>query len=145
MSYEGLYYSSDAGATWHLATITDGGGSNVQGPLDLFAAPDGNAATAVVWNPVRQMFIAAVRSHGYYQSSDGITWTRVASQPGSGLSAANCPTNSGGTGSDYCPIFRGALAVNPQMIEVFTDNRGSLFKYLELCHKTKIQLVEDED
>ncbi len=23
-SYEGLYYSSDSGATWHLATITDG-------------------------------------------------------------------------------------------------------------------------
>ncbi len=24
VSYEGLYYSSDSGATWHLATITDG-------------------------------------------------------------------------------------------------------------------------
>src|SRR5208283_3005933 len=31
-SYEGLYYSSDAGATWHLATITDGSGQDVQGP-----------------------------------------------------------------------------------------------------------------
>ena len=28
----------------------------------------GNAATAVVWNSVRQMFYAAVQYHGYYQS-----------------------------------------------------------------------------
>jgi len=120
-SCEGLYYSSDAGATWHLATITDGAGSDVQGPLDAFAEPDGNAATAVVWNPVRQVFIAAVRYHGYYQSSDGITWLRLSdsSQPGAELSAVNCPTNTGSTGSDYCPIFRGALAVNPQTGDTF--------------------------
>ena len=120
-SYEGLYYSSDAGASWHLATITDGAGNDVQGPLDAFATPDGNAATAVVWNPVRQIFLAAVRYHGYYQSSDGVTWTRLSdsSQPGSGMSAANCPTNIGGTGSNYCPIFRGALAVNPQTGDTF--------------------------
>ncbi len=120
-SCEGLYYSSDAGATWHLATITDGAGGDVQGPLDEFAEPDGNAATAVVWNPARRIFIAAVRYHGYYQSSDGITWTRLgdSSQPGSGLSAANCPTKAGSTGSDYCPIFRGALAVNPQTGDTF--------------------------
>ena len=31
-SYEGLYYSTDGGATWHLSTITDGGGEDVQGP-----------------------------------------------------------------------------------------------------------------
>jgi hypothetical protein len=120
-SYEGLYYSPDAGATWHLATITDGGGNDVQGPLDPLADSDGNAATAVVWNPVRQMFIAAVRYHGYYQSFDGITWTRIgdSSQPGSALTAANCPTNTAGTGSDYCPIFRGALAVNPETGDTF--------------------------
>ena len=35
-SYEGLYYSSDGGATWHLATITDGAGADVQGPNDPF-------------------------------------------------------------------------------------------------------------
>jgi hypothetical protein len=121
-SYEGLYYSSDGGATWSLARITDGAAGDVQGPGDAFAQPDGNAATSVVWNPVRQLFVAAVRSHGYYQSTDGITWTRMTNQPGSGLMAGSglCPTNSGGTtGSPACPIFRGVLAVNPQTGDTF--------------------------
>jgi len=118
-SYQGLYYSSDSGATWHLATITDGGGKDVQGPLDPILAPNGNAATAVVWNPVRQLFVAAVRFHGYYQSADGVTWTRMAAQPGSGLTTQMCPNNKGNTGSIACPIYRGALAVNPQTGDTF--------------------------
>ena len=127
-SYEGLYYSSasdgscpglGAGACWHLATITDSNGRDVQGPTDAFASPDGNAATAVVWNPVRQLFMAAVRYHGYYQSPDGVTWTRMADQPGTGLSTRSCPTDSGSTGLLGCPIFRGALAVNPQTGDTF--------------------------
>jgi hypothetical protein len=80
-SMEGLYWSNDGGATWHLARITDLNGEDVQGPLDGFALPDGNAATAVAWNPVRHVFVAAVRYHGYYQSADGmphIAWGRVA-------------------------------------------------------------------
>jgi hypothetical protein len=120
-SYEGLYYSSDSGATWSLARITDGATGDVQGPKDPFSYPDGNAATSVVWNPVRQLFVAAVRYHGYYQSADGITWTRMTHQPGAGLmaSAGLCPTNPGSTGSTGCPIFRGALAVNPQTGDTF--------------------------
>jgi hypothetical protein len=119
LSYEGLYYSADSGATWHLATITDGSGKDVQGPLDAFAQPDGNAATAVVWNPVRQVFVAAMRFHGYYESADGKTWTRIATQPGAGLAASACPNNLGGIGSIACPIFRGALAVNPTTGDTF--------------------------
>jgi Abnormal spindle-like microcephaly-assoc'd, ASPM-SPD-2-Hydin len=118
-SYEGLYYSSDSGVSWNLATITDGIGQVVQGPNDLFAGPDGNAATSVVWNPVRQMFVAAVRFHGYYQSTDGMTWTRMAAQPGSGLATSACPTNLGQTGSIDCLIFRGTLAMNPQTGDMF--------------------------
>jgi hypothetical protein len=118
-SYEGLYYSNDAGATWHLATITDLNGEDVQGPLESYTPPDGNAATAVVWNPVRKVFVAAVRYHGYYQSTDGVTWTRLAAQPGMGLTAALCPTNPVETGSIACPIFRGALAVNPKTGDTF--------------------------
>ena len=121
LSYEGLYYSSDGGASWHLATITDGAGVNavVQGPSSLSAFPDGNAATSVVWNKVRGLFVAAVRFHGYYQSSDGITWTRMAAQPGAGLTSSLCPTNAGQTGSVACPIFRGTLAVNPETGDTF--------------------------
>lgn len=118
-SYEGLYYSADSGASWHLATITDSSGADVQGPTDTYATPHGNAATAVVWNPVRHLFIAAVRYHGYYQSADGIHWTRLTVQPGAGLSTAMCPTNIGSIGSTACPIFRGALTVNPQTGDTF--------------------------
>jgi hypothetical protein len=120
-SYEGLYYSSDGGATWSLATITDGASMRVQGPNGGTGLLDGNAATAVVWNPVRQLFIAAVRYHGYYQSPDGITFTRMTNQPGANLatSAGLCPPNASKTASPSCPIFRGALAVNPLTGDTF--------------------------
>ena len=112
-SYEGLYWSNDGGATWHLGRITDLNGQDVQGPEDPFDYPDGNAATSVVWNPVRQVFVAAVRYHGYYQSTDGMNWTQMASQPGPGFTAGNCPTEASSIGVAGCPIFRGSLAVNP--------------------------------
>jgi len=120
-SYEGLYYSSNGGATWSLATIEDSVGQIVQGPGVAFASPDGNAATSVVWNPVRKLFLAAVRFHGYYQSADGITWTRIADQPNSGTlsNLGYCPTNPSSTGSPDCPIFRGTLAVNPLTGDTF--------------------------
>jgi hypothetical protein len=117
-SYEGLYYSQDSGATWHMATISDSGGT-VQGPTSTLARPDGNAATSVVWNPVRKLFIAAVRFHGYYQSADGVTWTRMSRQPGSALTTSLCPANLGTTGSTACPIYRGTLAVNPSTGDTF--------------------------
>ncbi len=116
-SVMGLYYSIDAGVTWQMATIKDGT-QVVQQPLSG-ATGGSNAATAVVWNPLRQMFYAAVRFHGYYQSPDGVTWTRMAAQPGTGLTLAACPTNPGGSGSTGCPLFRGALAVQPQSGDTF--------------------------
>jgi hypothetical protein len=121
-SYEGLYYSQDSGATWHLATIEDGASNYVQGPAVAFASPDGNAATSVVWNSVRKMFYAAVRFHGYYQSADGVTWTRMTAQPGGSsttLKTSLCPANLGEVGSIACPIFRGTLAVNPSTGDTF--------------------------
>ena len=119
LNCEGLYYSSDSGATWHLATITDSSGAVVQSPSLMPLGPNGNAATSVVWNPVRGLFVAAVRYHGYYQSFDGITWTRLADQPSAGLSTLMCPTNPANSGSVACPIYRGALAVNPQSGDTF--------------------------
>jgi hypothetical protein len=116
-SVMGLYYSDDAGVTWQMATIKDGS-QVVQQPLSG-ANGGSNAATAVVWNPVRQLFYAAVRFHGYYQSADGVTWTRMAAQPGTGLTMGACPPEPYGAGSTNCPIFRGALAVQPASGDTF--------------------------
>jgi hypothetical protein len=117
-SVMGLYYSTDSGATWQMSVIMDGS-QVLQTPLPTGGDLGGRAATAVVWNPVRQLFYAAVQYHGYYQSPDGVTWTRLANQPGTGLSLAACPTAPGTTGSRTCPIFRGALAVQPTTGDTF--------------------------
>ena len=117
-SIRGLYYSQDAGQSWSMATISDGNGSVVQSEQTLFSTP-GNAATSVVWNPVRQMFYAVVRYHGFYQSPDGINWTRLANQPGGNFSMLYCPALPGLTGSPGCPIFRGVLAVQPVTGDLF--------------------------
>jgi ribonuclease G len=37
------------------------------------------------------------------------------------------------------------LALSPHMIEMLTDNRAQVFKYLEQSHKANIQLVEDDE
>ncbi len=118
LSVMGLYYSTDAGQTWLLATITDGPGRVVQSSLVPIGG-GGSAATAVVWNPVRKRFYAAVRFHGYYESLDGVTWTRLANQPGIGMTTTECPTNPNGAGSPACPIFRGALAAQPYTGDLF--------------------------
>ena len=107
-SVMGLYYSTDAGVTWQMSTIMDGS-QTVQTPLPSGANLGGRAATAVVWNPIRQRFYAAIRYHGYYESADGVTWTRLTHQPGTGLTTTACPTAPGTIGSVACPIFRGAL------------------------------------
>jgi hypothetical protein len=111
-SIPGLYYSTDAGQTWQMATVYDGS-QVVQTPQPFGTGQIGNAATAVVWDAQRQRFFAALRSHGYYASPDGVTWTRLAVQPGTGLTTTNCPVGVSGLGSANCPIFRGALAVQP--------------------------------
>ncbi|MDW5265756.1 MULTISPECIES: choice-of-anchor D domain-containing protein [Acidobacteriaceae] len=117
-SVMGLYYSTDAGATWQMSVLMDGS-QIVQRPLPNNPEQGGNAATSVVWNSIRQRFYAAVRYHGYYESTDGVTWTRLAQQPGSGLTTAACPTNPDSTGNPSCPIFRGALAVQPNSGDTF--------------------------
>jgi hypothetical protein len=117
-SVMGLYYSTDAGVTWQMSTIMDGG-QIVQTPQPSGGDLGGRAATAVVWNPVRQRFYAAVRYHGYYESPDGVTWTRLADQPGAGLTTTACPTAPGTIGSASCPIFRGALAVQATTGDTF--------------------------
>ena len=111
-SFPGLYYSNDAGQTWQMATIQDGT-TIVQTPQPLGSGEIGNSVTSVVWDPVRAMFYAAVRSHGYYSSPNGIIWTRLSTQPGTNLTTANCPVGANGVGSANCPIYRGVLAAQP--------------------------------
>jgi hypothetical protein len=114
----GLYYSTNGGATWNIATIQDGS-SIVQNRFTSYINFRGNAATSVVWNPWRKRFYAAVRFHGYYESTDGMTWTRLVNQPGSSLTITICPTRPGDYGAQNCPIFRGALAVQPTSGDLF--------------------------
>ena len=114
-SVMGLYYSTDSGVTWQMSVVMDGS-QVVQTPLPGGGNLGGNAATAVVWNAVRQRFIAAVRYHGFYQSADGVNWTRLAIQPGTGLTALACPASRPSVG---CPMFRGAVAVQPVTGDTF--------------------------
>ncbi len=102
----GIYYSQDAGATWHLATVQDNGTT---------IAPD--SARGIVYNAAANKFYAAIRRHGFYSSADGVTWSRLANQPGGGILAeSNCPPDSG---SSTCPIVRGELAVVPGRNEMY--------------------------
>jgi hypothetical protein len=96
----GLYFSNDGGATWTAATVRDGGSA----VLDA-------SATSVVFNAAAGKFYAALRHHGFYVSSDGANWTRLATQPGLGLTPVACPAQS--VQPSGCPIYRGALAVVP--------------------------------
>ncbi len=114
----GLYYSQDGGAHWTAASLKDGD-TIIQYLYTDFSTFHGNAATSVVWNPVRQKFYAAVRFHGYYESPDGINFTRMANQPGAGLTAANCPTRPNTSGLASCAIVRGALAAQPVSGDLF--------------------------
>lgn len=107
----GIYYSQDTGATWRLATVQDG---------TIATAPD--SVRGIVFNPAANKFYAAIRRHGFYSSSDGITWSRLTTQPGTGtLVSSNCPASAG---ASTCPIVRGELAVVPgrnEMYAWFTD------------------------
>jgi hypothetical protein len=101
----GLYYSQDAGTSWRYASMLDGAQP---------AAP--GSATSVVYNAAAGQFFAALRYHGFYSSPDGITWTRLANQPGSGLTIAACPAQSSGS---TCAIYRGEIAVVPGRNEMY--------------------------
>lgn len=104
----GLYISLDAGQTWTYDTLVDPGG-----------ATDATSATSVVYNSTAGLFFAAVRYHGVYSSPDGVTWTRLAVQPGGAvLNATACPPQS--TSNSYaCPIYRAEITVVPGRNEMY--------------------------
>jgi len=38
-----------------------------------------------------------------------------------------------------------SLALDPHMVDLLTGNRAQIFKYLEMTHKARIQLLEDDE
>jgi hypothetical protein len=101
----GLYYSGDSGASWTFAAVSDGGTTTAPG-----------SATSVVYNAGAGLFFAALRYHGFYSSPDSVNWTRLATQPGGGLTTAACPASPS---SSTCPIYRGEIAVVPGRNEMY--------------------------
>lgn len=101
----GLYFSADGGISWTFANTRDGGTA---------IAP--NSATSVAYNDGAGKFFAAVRYHGFYVSTDGVNWNRLANQPSAGLSPAACPSNPA---SSACPIYRGEIASVPGRNEMY--------------------------
>lgn len=95
----GIYYSTDAGLTWHAASISENGISIT-----------GASVTSVAFNAAAGRFFAAVRYHGFYVSLDGANWTRLAVQPGVGLTPVACPAVAAPLG---CPFYRGEIAIVP--------------------------------
>ena len=110
----GLYVSTDAGLTWSYASITDPG-----------AAVQPGSTSGVAYNPAHGLFYAAVRFHGFYQSSDGFNWTRLPNQPGSVLTTTNCPSNPV---SFNCPLYRASITVRPitgETYAAYVDSSGN--------------------
>jgi hypothetical protein len=100
----GIYYSANGGSSWTYASMKDGS-----------VTIDPGSATSVAFNSGAAKFFAAMRYHGIYSSADGINWTRLATQPGTGLSVAACPAQT----SPGCPIYRGEIAVVPPRNEMY--------------------------
>jgi hypothetical protein len=101
----GLYYSSDAGVSWNLASVTDSSAAITPG-----------STTSVVYNSALHAWYAAVRFHGMYSSSDGMHWSRLLNQPGGSIvSSSACPASTLTT----CPFYRGELALAPGSATLF--------------------------
>lgn len=116
----GLYTSLDAGQSWTYNALLDPGS----------LATDATSATSVAYNSKAGIFLAAVRYHGFYSSPNGVTWTRLATQPGSALSITACPPQSTANGQ-ACPIYRAEITTIPGRNEMYVwfislDSSGQL-------------------
>jgi len=109
----GPFVSMDSGATWAAAPVNDGSFGGTVAPI---------SATSVIFNAqagASGTFYMAMRYHGFYSSTDGTSWTRLATQPApsaAGInSSATCPTS----GNSNCPFYRGEMAVVPGRNEMY--------------------------
>lgn len=106
----GLYYSKDAGKTWTQAVLKDGS--------TTIASSNFNS---VVFNPTDKLFYASVAYHGLYSSSDGVTFTRLATQPlGAAMDTTACPVSQ----NVNCPLYRAEMAVRPD------SSKGELYVWI---------------
>ncbi len=105
----GIYFSTDAGLTWTRAKVTDDSSGATQ------ITPDPASTNAVIYNSQQHKFYANLRYHGFYSSSDGATWTRLATQPAN-ITLANCPSSPASSG---CPLYRAEMAIVPGRDEMY--------------------------
>ena len=108
----GLYTSSDGGQTWTLSQA---------------GLVSGIGATSVIYDSASHKFFAFMQFEGYFSSRDGLTWARLASQPGTSLQ--NCSTANFGV--PVCYVFRGEMAAVPGREEIYTwyitiDQQGNI-------------------
>ena len=103
----GVFYSLDAGATWHTPAIVENGVT--------FQA----SAAGLLYNPIQHKFFVGIRYHGVYYSADGVTWTRTTAQPGAAVTLANCPSTFSGVVPNACPFWRGELAARTDKDEMY--------------------------
>jgi hypothetical protein len=103
----GLYTSLDAGLSWTYNALSDRNG-----------AIDATSATSVVYNASAGLFFAAIRYHGIYSSPDGANWTRLLTQPGTGLTTTACPPQST-SNNEACPVYRAEISVVPGRNEMY--------------------------
>lgn len=103
LAVTGLYYSTDAGASWHLATASNAGVaiSPAASATDVAFAAAGNSGAGT--------FYAAVQDHGVFSSNDGIAWSQLAAQP----------STSSATATGSLPFHTGRLAVVAARTELY--------------------------
>jgi len=118
-SYEGLYYSLDGGATWSLATITDGAGRTCRGRTPVLRCRTETrlprwcgirAETVYRGGALPRLLSVLGRHHLDAHERSGSAGAATSTGTSASLSSAWCPTSPGGTGLPTCPIFRGTLA-----------------------------------
>ena len=109
---------------------------------------DATSATSVVYNASAGLFFAAIRYHGFYSSPDGVTWTRLASQPGGSVARAPAPARHNPPRIIYaCPIYRGEITVVPGRNEMYAwfvslDSNGSTSRRRHLAKHERRRVVD---